>query len=82
MKILNIAILALLSLPTLGLSQETELKSSKAKAALREYERKLEEVDKEIAQQLKDLEKSYEMKAELIRAVPVPPRFASIKTSH
>ena len=48
--------------------QETELKSSKAKAAVREYERKLEDVDKEIAKQLEDLKKSYQMKAELVRA--------------
>ncbi|MCH2183234.1 MAG: hypothetical protein MK108_14640 [Mariniblastus sp.] len=63
-----ITLVTFLLLTNLGLSQETELKSSKAKAAVREYERKLEEVDKEIAKQLKDLEKSYQMKAELVRA--------------
>ena len=48
--------------------QEVEFKSSKAKAALREYERKLGDVDKELGQQLRDLEKNYQMKVELIRA--------------
>ena len=68
MKTLITAIIASLLLPTLGIGQDAELKSAKAKAAVREYERKLEEVDKEIAKQLKDLEKSYQMKAELVRA--------------
>ncbi|MCH2183235.1 MAG: hypothetical protein MK108_14645 [Mariniblastus sp.] len=68
MKYLRTTLFALLSFPTFGLCQDTDLKSPKAKAALREYERKLEEVDKEIAKQLKDLEKSYQMKAELVRA--------------
>ena len=63
-----IAISIVALLPSALCGQETELKSSKAKAAVREYERKLEEVDKEIAKQLKDLEKSYQMKAELVRA--------------
>ena len=61
-----ISIIALVPCSLRG--QETELKSSKAKAAVREYERKVEEVDKEIAKQLKDLEKSYQMKTELVRA--------------
>ena len=63
-----IAILIMALLPTFGIGQDAELKSSKAKAAVREYERKLEEVDKEFAKQLKDLEKSYQMKTELVRA--------------
>ena len=54
--------------PCLVYGQEAELKSTKAKAAVREYERKVEDVDKEFEKQLKDLEKSYQMKAELIRA--------------
>ncbi len=61
-----ISIMALLPCSLQG--QETELKSTKAKAAVREYERKLEDVDKDFAKQLKDLEKSYQMRAELIRA--------------
>ena len=63
-----IAILIMALLPCLLQGQETELKSTKAKAAVREYERKVEDVDKEFEKQLKDLEKSYQMKSELIRA--------------
>ena len=63
-----IAILIMALFPCSVRGQETELKSSKAKAAVREYERKLENFDKEFAKQLKDLEKSYQMKAELVRA--------------
>ena len=63
-----IAILIMALLPCSLQGQEAELKSTKAKAAVREYERKVEDVDKEFEKQLKDLEKSYQMKAELIRA--------------
>ena len=68
MKTLLTAIIASLLAPTLGIGQDADLKSAKAKAAVRDYERKLENVDKEIKKQLKDLEKSYQMKAELVRA--------------
>ena len=68
MKILVISLLTLLSFPTFGMGQDAELKSSKAKAAVREYERRLADVDKEFETQLAELEKSYQMKAELVRA--------------
>ena len=68
MKTILTAIIASLLLPTFGICQDADLKSAKAKAAVREYERKLENFDKEFAKQLKDLEKSYQMKAELVRA--------------
>jgi hypothetical protein len=63
-----IAILIMALLPCSLHGQETELKSTKAKAAVREYERKVEDVDKEFEKQLKDLEKSYQMKSEILRA--------------
>ncbi len=68
MKTLITAIIASLLLPTFGIGQDADLESSKAKAAVREYERTLEGVDKDYQKQLKDLEKSYQMKAELVRA--------------
>ena len=68
MKTTLALLIASLLLPTLGNCQDADLESSKAKAAVREYERKLEDVDKEYQKQLKDLEKSYQMKAELVRA--------------
>lgn len=68
MKTTLALLIASLLLPTLGICQDADLESSKAKAAVREYERKLEDVDKDYQKQLKDLEKSYQMKAELVRA--------------
>jgi hypothetical protein len=63
-----IALLAILVLSNLGLCQEAELKSTKAKAAVRDYERKIEDVDEDFEKQLKNLEKSYQMKSEILRA--------------
>ena len=68
MKTLITAIVTPLLLPTLCIGQDADLKSSKAKAAVREYERTMEDVDKDYQKQLEDLEKSYQMKAELVRA--------------
>jgi hypothetical protein len=63
-----ITLLAIFVLSNLGLCQEPELKSTKAKAAVRDYERKIEDVDEDFEKQLKDLEKSYQMKSEILRA--------------
>jgi hypothetical protein len=63
-----IAILIMALLPCLLQGQEAELKSTKAKAAVRDYERKIEDVDEDFEKQLKDLEKSYQMKSEILRA--------------
>ena len=63
-----IALLAIFVLSNLGLCQEPELKSTKAKAAVRDYERKIEDVDEDFEKQLKNLEKSYQMKSEILRA--------------
>jgi hypothetical protein len=63
-----IALLAIFLTSNFGLCQEAELKSTKAKAAVRDYERKIEDVDEDFEKQLKDLEKSYQMKSEILRA--------------
>jgi hypothetical protein len=63
-----ITLLAIFVLSNLGLCQEPELKSTKAKAAVRDYERKIEDVDEDFEKQLKNLEKSYQMKSEILRA--------------
>jgi len=63
-----ITLLAIFVLSNLGLCQETELKSTKAKAAVRDYKRKIEDVDEDFGKQLKDLEKSYQMKSQILRA--------------
>jgi len=63
-----VVLLATVAVPSLTVGQDADLKSSKAKAAVREYERKLADVDKEFETQLAELEKSYQMKAELVRA--------------
>jgi hypothetical protein len=63
-----IPLLVAILLPGLAFCQEPELKSTKAKAAVRDYERKTEDVDKDFEKQLKDLEKSYQMKSEILRA--------------
>jgi hypothetical protein len=63
-----IAILIMALLPCSLHGQETELKSTKAKAAVRDYERKIEDVDEDFEKQLKNLEKSYQMKSEILRA--------------
>jgi hypothetical protein len=63
-----IALLAIFLTTNLGLCQEAELKSTKAKAAVRDYERKIEDVDEDFEKQLKNLEKSYQMKSEILRA--------------
>jgi hypothetical protein len=63
-----IALLAIFLTSNLGLCQEAELKSTKAKAAVRDYERKIEDVDEDFEKQLKNLEKSYQMKSEILRA--------------
>ena len=63
-----ITLLAIFLTSNLGLCQEAELKSTKAKAAVRDYERKIEDVDEDFEKQLKNLEKSYQMKSEILRA--------------
>jgi hypothetical protein len=63
-----IAILIMALLPCSLHGQETELKSTKAKAAVRDYERKIEDVDEDFEKQLKNLEKSYQMKSQILRA--------------
>jgi hypothetical protein len=63
-----ITLLAIFLTSNLGLCQEPELKSTKAKAAVRDYERKIEDVDEDFEKQLKNLEKSYQMKSEILRA--------------
>jgi hypothetical protein len=63
-----ITLLAIFLTTNLGLCQEAELKSTKAKAAVRDYESKIEDVDEDFEKQLKDLEKSYQMKSEILRA--------------
>ena len=51
-------LLFVVSMPALVVGQAAELKSTKAKAAVREYERKVEAVEKEFEKQLNDPEKS------------------------
>ena len=68
MKTLITAIIASLLLPTLCIGQDADLKSPKAKAAVREYERTMGDVGDDFEQQLRDLEKSYQMSARLVRA--------------
>jgi hypothetical protein len=63
-----IPLLVAILLPGLAFCQEPELKSTKAKAAVRDYESKIEDVDEDFEKQLKDLEKSYQMKSEILRA--------------
>jgi hypothetical protein len=63
-----IVLLAWSVCPCLVYGQEAELKSTKAKAAVRDYERKIEDVDEDFEKQLKNLEKSYQMKSQILRA--------------
>ncbi len=64
----SISLLVVIPVTGLAFCQEPELKSTKAKAAVRDYERKIEDVDEDFEKQLKDLEKSYQMKSEILRA--------------
>ena len=68
MKTLITAIIVSLLLPTFGIGQDADLKSPKAKAAVREYEQAMGDVGDDFEQQLRDLEKSYQMSARLVRA--------------
>ena len=62
-----IALLAIFLTSNLWLCQETELKSTKAKAAVRDYESKIEDVDEDFEKQLKDLEKQNRFNDKLVR---------------
>ena len=68
MKTLIAVLAAMFVLSSLGLGQDTELKSVKGKAAIREYERKTEELAKEYQKKLEDLDKEFRMKSELVNA--------------
>ena len=54
--------------PCLVYGQDTELKSVKGKAAIREYEKTTEELTKEYMKKLEDLDKEFRMKSELVKA--------------
>ena len=54
--------------PCLVYGQDTELKSVKGKAAIREYDKTTEELAKEYQKKLEDLDKEFRMKSELVKA--------------
>ena len=54
--------------PCLVYGQDTELKSVKGKAAIREYDKTTEELEKEYQKKLADLDKEFRMKSELVKA--------------
>jgi len=54
--------------PCLVYGQDTELKSVKGKAAIREYDKTTEELAKEYQKKLEDLDREFRMKSELVRS--------------